>query len=256
MWGHERNLPLMWSFLSVLQTLSGVKWKTKILILPTKKAASTETSLFSNLFLHPLKWEGKKKVIFSITTETLITTYNAHAEWNTLNNSSFTGNMHSLGWSFSTPRSITGLKGSCVVIPCKFTYSTAQPNGLQVIWYMYQPNAYPAVFNERHTNVISKFNDRTSLIGSVADSNCSLKIDRLEMSHNLDRLYPWIDKNPITSYHSHDFSFYDKTTQIFVSGKHFLSALSWFYFIMLTFIICFNIDNGILMLLVLAFLIG
>ncbi|KAM6910452.1 uncharacterized protein FYW49_012389 [Xenentodon cancila] len=125
-------------------------------------------------------------------------------------------NMHALGWSFSTPRSITGLTGSCVVIPCKFTYSASQPGGLQVIWYLYETNGYPAVFNEIERNVIGKFNGRTSLIGSVADSNCSLKIDRLEKSHNQDRLYPWVDKNPITSYHTLDYSFNDKTTQIFV----------------------------------------
>ncbi|XP_061572527.1 uncharacterized protein LOC133428310 isoform X2 [Cololabis saira] len=125
-------------------------------------------------------------------------------------------NMHTLGWTFSTPRSVTGLTGSCVVIPCKFTYSNSQPGGLQVIWYLYETNGYRAVFNERERNLIGKFNGRTSLIGSVADSNCSLKIERLEKSHNQDRLYPWIDRNPITSYHTHGFSFNDKTTQIFV----------------------------------------
>uniref|UniRef100_A0A3Q0SXL0 Ig-like domain-containing protein n=1 Tax=Amphilophus citrinellus TaxID=61819 RepID=A0A3Q0SXL0_AMPCI len=111
----------------------------------------------------------------------------------------FTGNMLNRGWSFTAPRSIPGLKGSCLVIPCKFSYSNSQPKELEVIWYLYQSNGYPAVFNQRG-DVTSKFNGRTSLIGSVAEQNCSLKIERLEMSHNHDRLYPWIDKNSITGH--------------------------------------------------------
>ncbi|KAM9723396.1 uncharacterized protein ACNS7B_018820 [Menidia menidia] len=123
-------------------------------------------------------------------------------------------NMHSLGWSFSTPRIITGLKGSCIVIPCKFSYANSQPQGLQVIWYLYQSRGYPSVFNQRERNVVSKYHGITSAAGSVANGNCSLKITKLDMSHNLDQLYPWVDKNPITSYHSHDYSFYEKTTQL------------------------------------------
>ncbi|MEQ2234070.1 hypothetical protein ILYODFUR_028186 [Ilyodon furcidens] len=36
------------------------------------------------------------------------------------------------------------------------------------------------------------------------------------MFHNQDQLYPWVDKNPITSYHSQGYSFLDKSTQILV----------------------------------------
>uniref|UniRef100_A0A3P8TBR8 Si:dkey-238d18.10 n=1 Tax=Amphiprion percula TaxID=161767 RepID=A0A3P8TBR8_AMPPE len=128
-------------------------------------------------------------------------------------------NMLSRGWSFTTPGSVTGLRGSCIIIPCRFTYSTSQPSDLQVIWYLYQSNGYPAVYSQRGNDVISEFRGKTSLMGSVSDRNCSLKIERLEMSHNEDRLYPWIDKNPITSYHTTGHSFYDKTTQLIVSDR-------------------------------------
>nr|XP_020493058.1 myelin-associated glycoprotein-like [Labrus bergylta]XP_020493059.1 myelin-associated glycoprotein-like [Labrus bergylta] len=124
-------------------------------------------------------------------------------------------NMHSRGWSFTTPERITAMRGSCIVIPCRFTYSSSQPADLRVIWYLSQRNSYPPVFDQRK-DVISKFSGRTSLIGSVRERNCSLKIDRLEMSHNQDRLYPWVDQNPITSYHTLGFSFDDKTTEIIV----------------------------------------
>lgn len=89
------------------------------------------------------------------------------------------------------------------------------------MWYLYQGNGFPAVFKQGG-NVISKFDGRTSLIGSVVEQNCSLKIERLEMSHNRDRLYPWIDKNAITSYHTKGHSFYDGSTELIVSGKHSL----------------------------------
>ncbi|XP_054478238.1 Schwann cell myelin protein-like isoform X2 [Anoplopoma fimbria] len=125
-------------------------------------------------------------------------------------------NMLSRGWSFTTPGSITGMRGSCIIIPCTFSYSISQPTDLRVIWYLFQSNRYPAVFDEKQS-IISKFNGITSLIGSVGERNCSLKIERLEMLHNQDRLYPWVDKNPITSYHSLGHTFYEKTTQLIVS---------------------------------------
>ncbi|XP_071326759.1 uncharacterized protein [Trachinotus anak] len=125
-------------------------------------------------------------------------------------------NMVSRGWSFTTPGSITGMRGSCIIIPCRFTYTISQPADLRVIWYLYQSNGYPPVFDQTQS-VISKFKGITSLIGSVREGNCSLKIERLDMSHNQDRIYPWIDKNPIASFHTRDHMLYDKTTQLIVS---------------------------------------
>uniref|UniRef100_A0A3B3I6C9 Ig-like domain-containing protein n=2 Tax=Oryzias latipes TaxID=8090 RepID=A0A3B3I6C9_ORYLA len=125
--------------------------------------------------------------------------------------------MFSLGWTFSTPKSITGLKGSCLIIPCKFTYTNAIPPNLKLIWYLYQDSGYPTVFDQRGGTVVSQFSGKTSSVGSTADGNCSLQINSLELSQNLARLYPWIDKNAITSYHSRGHSFYEKTTQLLVS---------------------------------------
>ncbi|XP_034553460.1 uncharacterized protein LOC117822705 [Notolabrus celidotus] len=127
-------------------------------------------------------------------------------------------NMLSRGWSFITPERITGMKGSCIIIPCSFTYSVSQPANLRVIWYLFQSTGNPPMFDQRQ-NVISRYSGITSMIGSVMEGNCSLKIERLEMSHNKDRLYPWIDPNPITSYNTQGFSFYDKTSEIIVSDS-------------------------------------
>lgn len=127
--------------------------------------------------------------------------------------------MMSRGWSFTTPGRITGMKGSCVIIPCKFAYSASQPPDLRVIWYLYQSHGYPLVFDERK-DVLESFRGRTSLIGSVGKRNCSLQIERLEVIHNQQRFYPWVDKNTVTSYHPLDQAFYDKTTQLLVSGTY------------------------------------
>lgn len=135
-----------------------------------------------------------------------------------------TGNILSRGWYFTTPKSVTGMRGSCVLIPCRFEYSISTPSDLKVIWYLFQGNQYPPVFDEKQ-NVISKYRGITSLIGSVGQRNCSLKIDRLDKIHAQDRLYPWIDKNPITFYHMVDYSFYDKTTQITILGRYLVRLL-------------------------------
>lgn len=126
--------------------------------------------------------------------------------------------MRFLNWSFTTPRSITGMRGSCIIIPCQFTYTVSQPAGLRVKWYSLQGNQNLPVYGETQ-GVIAKFRRITTVVGSVETGNCSLKIERLEMSHNQERLYPWVDKNPITFYHTEGQNLYDKTTQLIVSGR-------------------------------------
>uniref|UniRef100_A0A667ZQ18 Ig-like domain-containing protein n=1 Tax=Myripristis murdjan TaxID=586833 RepID=A0A667ZQ18_9TELE len=116
---------------------------------------------------------------------------------------------HCLGCLKLQPHS--PVTGSCVVIPCSFAYSTSQPPDLRVIWYLYQSQGHPSVYDNGQST-IDRFRRGTSVIGSVKERNCSLHIDRLEMLHNQDRVYPWVDKNPITSYHAFHQSFFDKTT--------------------------------------------
>lgn len=125
--------------------------------------------------------------------------------------------MLSLGWSFTTPRSITGMRGSCIIIPCQFTYHTTKPVDLRVKWYSLQGNGYQPVHDETK-KAIAEFG-RTTIVGSVMMGNCSLRIDQLKMSHNQQRLYPWVDKNPINSYYNEGQNFNDKATQLIVSGR-------------------------------------
>lgn len=126
--------------------------------------------------------------------------------------------MLSLDWSFTTPRSITGMRGSCIIIPCQFTYTVTQPVDLRVKWYSLQGNGYQPVHDEAKY-AINTLGSKTSIVGSVTMGNCSLKIYELKMSHNQQRLYPWVDKNPINSYYNDGQNFNDKTTQLIVSGR-------------------------------------
>lgn len=129
-----------------------------------------------------------------------------------------TGNMLSLDWSFTTPRSITGMRGSCVIIPCQFTYTRTKSKDLRVKWYSLQGVGYQPVHDDTNYG-ITQFGSMTEILGSVAMGNCSLKIEELKMSHNQQKLYPWVDQNPINSYYNDGQNFNDKTTQLIVSGR-------------------------------------
>lgn len=142
-----------------------------------------------------------------------------------------TGSILTLGWSFTTPSSLVAIRGSCIIIPCSFSYSKSQPTNLRVIWYLYQSNHYPPVYDQQQM-VMAKFNGLTTLLGSLGEKNCSLKIESLEMIHNGDRLYPWIDEHPITSYHVPGSKLYDKTTQLVITSKYvktFFLHVNWTY---------------------------
>ncbi|CAK6960430.1 uncharacterized protein LOC121905273 isoform X1 [Scomber scombrus] len=143
------------------------------------------------------------------------------AQWKAVSTLTFTASANDHGRSLICYSRFTGgqkLEASITLrVKNEFTYNDIQPADLKVIWYLYQSNKYPPVYGQTQ-DVMNKYRGKTSLTGSVSTGNCSLKIERLEMSHNQERLYPWVDKNPITSYHTQDFTFNDKTTQLIVSG--------------------------------------
>ncbi|XP_075462410.1 sialoadhesin-like isoform X2 [Ascaphus truei] len=100
-------------------------------------------------------------------------------------------------WSFSFPRSIAALKGSCVEIPCTFT----RPKDIaeiSVIWYLYRITGYPQAFNNNTLSaVLPQYRGRTSLLGNVTNS-CSLRIDDVRTSDG-ESYYPGINEE-INSY--------------------------------------------------------
>ncbi|KAF5880259.1 uncharacterized protein DAT39_023239, partial [Clarias magur] len=113
--------------------------------------------------------------------------------------------MGSLDWSFTMPSTITGVRGSCVVIPCNYEFKNVQPSRTNVKWYKLSTKGYSLVYDQSTHNIINQFKGKTSLYGSSNDKNCSLKIQPLEMQHSQERLFPWMDQNSIESYHSKNF---------------------------------------------------
>ncbi|MBN3277998.1 protein, partial [Polyodon spathula] len=126
-------------------------------------------------------------------------------------------------WTVTIPEKISALQGSCVVIPCNFSYSSNPPQSFVVVWYQYVSRGYPVVYDGRNPSiVIDKFRGRTVLVGDVHAGDCSLKIDSITRNDNGEKLYSWIDPDHI-SYRI--YKFYDKTVELAVSDPPEISVL-------------------------------
>ncbi|XP_059369951.1 myelin-associated glycoprotein-like isoform X2 [Carassius carassius] len=84
-------------------------------------------------------------------------------------------------WSAKIPESVVGLSGSCVLIPCRFSYPANGETYTEFtgIWY----KEYSAVVYHTDTSkIITSFKGRSSLFGDLRQNNCSLKISSLSSS--------------------------------------------------------------------------
>ncbi|XP_052431914.1 myelin-associated glycoprotein-like isoform X3 [Carassius gibelio] len=84
-------------------------------------------------------------------------------------------------WSAKMPESVVGLSGSCVLIPCTFSYPANGKTYTEFtgIWY----HEYSTVVYHTDTSkIINLFKGRTSLIGDLRQNNCSLNISSLSSS--------------------------------------------------------------------------
>ncbi|KAM4652237.1 myelin-associated glycoprotein-like [Discoglossus pictus] len=89
---------------------------------------------------------------------------------------------------FVFQESVQALKGSCVEIPCTFTYP-ANYEEIRLIWYSYRINTFPQVFNQKDSSaVLPEYRGRTSLVGNAPNS-CTLRINNVI---NGDWYYPGI----------------------------------------------------------------
>ncbi|XP_051720123.1 Schwann cell myelin protein-like isoform X4 [Ctenopharyngodon idella] len=122
-----------------------------------------------------------------------------------------------LAWSVTMPKGIRGLRGSCLVIPCSFSYSSYPPeNPRRVVWYQWVSKGYPLVYDPWYPNdVIDKFRWKTSLYGNPSNWDCSLLITNLEQSHDGEKLYTWIDPENVGW---RTYKFYDVTSTIHVDN--------------------------------------
>uniref|UniRef100_A0A8C1XD07 Si:ch73-380l3.3 n=1 Tax=Cyprinus carpio TaxID=7962 RepID=A0A8C1XD07_CYPCA len=127
-----------------------------------------------------------------------------------------------LGWEVKMPKEIHGLKGSCLVIPCSFSYTSYPPKDpRRVVWYQYVSKGYPLVYDPWYpNNVIEKFKGNTDLYGN-SSWDCSLLIKNLKPSHHGEKLYTWIDPENVGK---STYAFYDVTSTILVDADpHVLS---------------------------------
>ncbi|XP_073719475.1 sialoadhesin-like [Misgurnus anguillicaudatus] len=121
-----------------------------------------------------------------------------------------------LAWEVRIPKEIHGLKGSCLVIPCSYSYTSNPPtNPHRVVWYQYVSKGYPLVCDPLNPGkVIDKFRGKTDIYNPKnSDRDCSLLIKSVNPSHNGEKLYAWIDPDNVGW---RIYKFYDVTSTIIV----------------------------------------
>ncbi|XP_038669862.1 sialic acid-binding Ig-like lectin 14 isoform X2 [Scyliorhinus canicula] len=86
-------------------------------------------------------------------------------------------------WKGDTPREVTAQEGSCVKIPCHYSYPShlaTQPRG--ALWFNTEeeiPWAPLAFHSKDHNHESPKFRHRTRLSGDLKDGDCSLIINNI-----------------------------------------------------------------------------
>ncbi|XP_075763989.1 B-cell receptor CD22-like isoform X2 [Pelodiscus sinensis] len=121
----------------------------------------------------------------------------------------------SASWGSSLPETIRALKGSCVVIPCSFTYPGSRESlerPFRVTWYQYRSRGYPEIYSSKGpASVLPEYQARTELLGDPEMGNCTLSLSPVQ-SEDAMSYYVWINPDSV----SH--RFYDVTVQLEVAG--------------------------------------
>uniref|UniRef100_A0A8C7RN91 Ig-like domain-containing protein n=1 Tax=Oncorhynchus mykiss TaxID=8022 RepID=A0A8C7RN91_ONCMY len=115
-------------------------------------------------------------------------------------------------WTAEVPGSVSGLQGSCIVIPCSFNYPEPKikPSEFTGIWFK---DTSEVIYHPDSSNVITDYRGRTKLVGNLRQKNCSLRIDPL---HSSDK-GPFTFRIEIKDYNKA--SYKDDRVFITVSGK-------------------------------------
>ncbi|XP_057266333.1 sialoadhesin isoform X2 [Pezoporus wallicus] len=81
-------------------------------------------------------------------------------------------------WGVSYPRSLRGISGSCVVIPCSLSFpeEVATDDGLVAIWYKDYTEQKTLVFHSAAQEVDAHFQGRAQLLGDPSARNCTLQL--------------------------------------------------------------------------------
>ncbi|KAJ4931046.1 hypothetical protein JOQ06_025346 [Pogonophryne albipinna] len=84
-------------------------------------------------------------------------------------------------WTIKMPSSIKGLPGSCVVIPCSFSYPDPGKKVTEFIG-MWSEASHQVIYHPEKSKIMQQYRNRTELLGDVRQKICTLKIDPLQQS--------------------------------------------------------------------------
>lgn len=85
-------------------------------------------------------------------------------------------------WGVSRPVAVQGVKGSCLVIPCIFSFpdNVEVPHGITTIWYYdYSGNRQVVYHSGDSQQVEARFRGRAQLLGNAEHRVCNLLLKDL-----------------------------------------------------------------------------
>ncbi|XP_047398424.1 sialoadhesin isoform X1 [Sciurus carolinensis] len=86
-------------------------------------------------------------------------------------------------WGVSSPKTVQGVKGSCLLIPCIFSFpaNVEVPNSITAIWYFdYWGQRQVVTHSAEPSKVEARFRDRAQLLGNVERNVCNLLLKDLQ----------------------------------------------------------------------------
>ncbi|KAM8775389.1 sialoadhesin isoform 2-T4 [Rhynchonycteris naso] len=85
-------------------------------------------------------------------------------------------------WGVSRPEAMQGVKGSCLLIPCAFSYpaDVNVPNDITTIWYYDYSGSRQVVYHSRNPDQVqARFRGRAQLLGRAERRECNLLLSDL-----------------------------------------------------------------------------
>lgn len=86
-------------------------------------------------------------------------------------------------WGVSSPETVQGVKGSCLLIPCIFSFpaDVQVPNGITAIWYYdYAGKRQVVTHSADPKQVEARFQGRAQLLGNMEHKVCNLLLQDLQ----------------------------------------------------------------------------
>ncbi|XP_014416755.2 LOW QUALITY PROTEIN: sialoadhesin [Camelus ferus] len=86
-------------------------------------------------------------------------------------------------WGVTSPQAVQGVKGSCLVIPCIFSFpdSVEVPHGITAIWYYDYSGKQQVVSHSENPQLVeAHFQGRAQLLGQAEHKMCSLQLRDLQ----------------------------------------------------------------------------